>query len=154
MILRVYAMWGRSRIVLFVLLFVYMLQSIDSVVLPAIYNSSPVYFIRMSYHSDVPRLLSIRSTATTFSVLNFTVCIVSFTPSVPELLGVYDTLPRVFLSAMLLIFAIFRSLKQLIDMYNATKQWQPNRYMNQLTRDGTSYFIMYVSVSFSNICSI
>ena len=65
----------------------------------------------------------------------------------------YTALPQILLNVMLLILAVFRTLKQSIDMYNATKQWQPNRYMNQLTRDGTSYFIMYVSVSFSNICS-
>lgn len=48
MILRVYTMWARSRTILSILLFFFMLQAITSVVFPAIYNSSPVYFIRTS----------------------------------------------------------------------------------------------------------
>ena len=48
MLLRVYTMWNRSRTILYVLLFVYALQVIDSVVLPAIYNSSNTYFTRTS----------------------------------------------------------------------------------------------------------
>ena len=44
MILRVYTMWNRSRTILYVLLFVYVVQIIVSVVLPAIYNSSTTYF--------------------------------------------------------------------------------------------------------------
>ena len=48
MILRVYTMWNRSRTILYVLLFVYVVQIIVSVVLPAIYNSSPTYFTRAS----------------------------------------------------------------------------------------------------------
>ena len=68
------------------------------------------------------------------------------------LLGVYCAIPRFALSALLLILAISRTLKQLVDMYNATKQWQPNRYMNQFMRDGIFYFFMYVtSISFSNL---
>ena len=30
-------------------------------------------------------------------------------------------------------------------MYKATKQWQPNRYMQQFVRDGIIYFLMYVT---------
>jgi len=123
MILRVYTMWNRSRTILSILLFFFILQVIVSVVLPAIYNSSPVYFI-----------------PTTVQVLNFTICGGTFTPSVPVLLGVYCAIPRFLVSVTLLILAVTRTLRQLVDMYKATKQWQPNRYMNLFTRDGIFYF--------------
>ena len=30
-------------------------------------------------------------------------------------------------------------------MYKATKEWQPNRYMQLFARDGILYFLVYVS---------
>jgi len=125
MILRVYAMWNRSRIILSILLFFFVLQVIVSVVLPAIYNSSPVYFV-----------------ATTVQILNVTICGGSFIPSVPVLLGVYNAIPRFLISAVLLILAVSRTLKQSVDMYKATKQWQLNQYVNLFVRDGIFYFII------------
>ena len=40
-------------------------------------------------------------------------------------------------------------------MYKATKQWQPNWYMEQLMGDSILYFLAYVSVSTSliSICN-
>ena len=32
-------------------------------------------------------------------------------------------------------------------MYKATKQWQPNRYMERLVKDGIVYFLVCVSIS-------
>lgn len=145
MILRVYTMWNRSRTILFILLFFFTLQVIVSVVLPAIYNSSPIYFIRTSYHPDVICLLLIHSIATTVQVLNFTVCSGSFVPSVPVLLGVYCAIPRFLVGATLLILAVARTLKQSVDMYNATKRWQPNRYVKLFVRDGIFYFLVYIA---------
>ena len=31
-------------------------------------------------------------------------------------------------------------------MYKATKQWQPNQYMERLVKDGVLYFLVYVSI--------
>ena len=36
-------------------------------------------------------------------------------------------------------------MKESVEMYEATKQWQPNRYMQQFVRDGIIYFLMYVT---------
>jgi len=125
MILRVYAMWNRSRTILSILLFFFMLQVIVSVVLPAIYNSSGFYF-----------------TATITQVLNSTTCGYSFIHNVPILLGVYCAVPRFLVSAMLLILVVARTLKESVDMYKATKQWQLNRYLNMFLRDGIFYFLV------------
>ncbi|KAF8130842.1 hypothetical protein EV363DRAFT_1334707 [Boletus edulis] len=52
--------------------------------------------------------------------------------------------PRVVLAAALVIFAVSQTLKQSFEMYKATKQWQPNRYMQKLVGDGILYFFVYV----------
>jgi hypothetical protein len=55
---------------------------------------------------------------------------------------------------MLLILAIISTLKELVVMYKATKQWQPNHYMQLFMKDGILYFLVYVSslsLSFGSI---
>lgn len=58
----------------------------------------------------------------------------------------YDAVPRFVLAVVLFILAVIQTVKQSVQMYRATKQWQPNKYMQLLARDGVSYFIMYVSI--------
>ena len=58
----------------------------------------------------------------------------------------FDEIPRFALGAMLLILAVAQTLKQSVSMYKATKQWQPNRYMGRLVKDGVLYFLVYVSI--------
>ena len=56
-------------------------------------------------------------------------------------------------SALLLILALIQTLKQSIDMYKATKQWQPNRYMKLLIKDGIIYYVLYViSFFYHSVC--
>ena len=62
----------------------------------------------------------------------------------PSLIHLYDTILRFILAVALLLLAVMQTLKQSIRMYNATKQWQPNRYMQQLVQDGIFYFLVYV----------
>ena len=61
--------------------------------------------------------------------------------------GVHAEIPRFILGAMLLILAITQTFRESVNMYKATKQWQPNRYMKRLARDGIIYFLVYVSIS-------
>ncbi|KAF8435744.1 hypothetical protein L210DRAFT_2505713 [Boletus edulis BED1] len=126
MILRVYAMWNRSRTILFILLFFYALQIISSVVFDGIYENPDTYF-----------------SVTIVRVLDFSFCSDSFV-NIPPLHQVYTAAPRFVLGTALIVLAVFRSLKQTMEMYTVTKQWQPNRYMEQLVRDGTLYFFAYV----------
>jgi len=58
----------------------------------------------------------------------------------------YAAIPRMALSVMLLILTLIPTLKQSVDMYRATKQWQLNKYMQLLMRDGVLYFLVYVSL--------
>jgi hypothetical protein len=60
------------------------------------------------------------------------------------MLNMYPATPRFVLGATLVILAVIRTLKQSVEMYKATKQWQPNRYIQQFVKDGIVYFFTYV----------
>ena len=44
------------------------------------------------------------------------------------------------------MLAVIPTIKQSIDMFKVTKQWQPNKYMRQLVTDGILYFLLYASL--------
>ena len=76
------------------------------------------------------------------SLYDWSICGESY--SVPSPLWSYE-LPSFLFSALLLILALIQTLKQSVEMYKATKQWQPNRYVKLLVKDGIIYFVLYVS---------
>lgn len=57
----------------------------------------------------------------------------------------YDGIFRSVLSVAIFALSVFQTMKQSVNMYKATKLWQPNQYMQQLVTDGTIYFLAYVS---------
>jgi len=77
-------------------------------------------------------------------VLDVFVCSASFI-NVASITRLSTTIPRVTLGVTLLILALISTLKQLVEMYRATKQWQPNKYMQLLMREGILYFLVYVT---------
>ncbi|KAF8452911.1 hypothetical protein L210DRAFT_3499738 [Boletus edulis BED1] len=115
MILRVYSMWNRSRTILSILLFLYVTQTIITVVLDGIYDTPNTYV---------------------------------------SAIQVYLVIPRLVLSAALVIFAVSQTLKQSFEIYKATKQWQPNRYMQKLVGDGILYFIAFTQTQYNTAASI
>ena len=140
-------MWNQSRRILYILLLVYVPQVIVSFTLTGIYDNPNTYltgmFLEFRSSSQSDTLLLLSSPVTAPQVLNLSICLAS-QYNAPQLIYLYDGIPRLTLSAMLLILAGGQTIKQSIDMYKATKQWQPNRYMQQLTQDGILYFFMYV----------
>ena len=86
------------------------------------------------------------SPVTIVRVLDLSFCNISWA-NAPLLLDLYNDIPRFVLGATLLVLAVAQTLKQSVDMYKATKQWQPNQYMKLLVRDGIIYFIVYVMLS-------
>ena len=52
---------------------------------------------------------------------------------------------RIVLGVVLLLLAVISTLKQAVVWYKATKQWQPNHYMQLFVKDGILYFLAYVS---------
>ena len=87
-------------------------------------------------------LITFFSLVTIVQVVNFTFC--NDSPPVTLLGYLGDAVPRFILSITLLILAVIQTLKHSVEMYRATKQWQPNRYMQLLVRDGILYFLLYV----------
>ncbi|KAF8550482.1 hypothetical protein OG21DRAFT_1499748 [Imleria badia] len=131
MILRVYAMWDQSRIVLGVLLFFYVPQVIVSVVWEGIYNNPN-------------KTLSV----TVIQVLDFRYC--KYSPSRTTPSATYRAISRFVLGTALLILAVIPTFKQSFDMYKLTKRWQTNRSMKLLVREGAVYFVVNVLFNIVN----
>lgn len=49
--------------------------------------------------------------------------------------------------ATMCMLALVQFVRQSLQMYRATKQWELDRYMNLLAKDGILYFFVYVPVS-------
>ena len=80
-------------------------------------------------------------------VLDFSFCYYSGDMT-PYLAIYYVAIPRQILGVVLFILAVTQALRQSINMYKATKHWQPNKYMALLVRDGILDFFLYVSLLF------
>ncbi|KAF8416684.1 hypothetical protein L210DRAFT_2520132 [Boletus edulis BED1] len=127
MILRVYAMWNQSRTILWILVFIYVVQVITSVAVDGFYQNPNNTHLSVA----IGQLAS------------FTFCATSLT-NVPLVFNMLKLVPRLALAAVLVILAVTQTLRQSVGMYKATKQWQLNRYMQLLVRDGIFYFVMNV----------
>ncbi|KAN0082464.1 hypothetical protein V8E55_008259 [Tylopilus felleus] len=134
MILRVYAMWNQSKKILYFLLFIYVPHVITSFVLTGIFDDPNTY-----------------TPSTTIQVpsLNLSVCLLITNDATTEQ-AVHSAIaiPQLLFSITLLILAIIQTWRQSVDMYKATKQWKPNKYMQHLMKDGMLYFFVYVSTFF------
>ena len=159
MILRVYAMWNRSKWILYILLFIYVPQVIAPIVEQAIYANPNTFLSGMSqaklqakHKSHAwPHALPPCSLVTVVQVtIDVAFCNISDEPSLTWSNALLQllwglTAFRLVLGVMLLILAVISTLKDSVVMYKATKQWQPNHYMQLLTKDGILYFLVYVS---------
>jgi hypothetical protein len=146
MILRVYAMWNRSKRILYILLFFYVAQIIVSFVGEGININPNTYLSGMSQAKLESHMLPTAfSPVTAVEVIGISFCKISLsdTPSLDVMWSISAL--RSVLGAMLLILAVISTLKQSIAWYKATKQWQPNHYMQLLVKDGVLYFLAYVS---------
>ena len=93
-----------------------------------------------------PCLPSTFSTVTVVQVIDFSFCSSTLSNASSNLLlGVVAL--RLVLSVMLLVLAAISTLRESVMMYKATKQWQPNHYMQLFMKDGIVYFLVYVSLS-------
>jgi len=116
MVLRVYAMYGRSRTILAILLATY----IPSVVVSCV---TTIYKPQI----DVSVLF------------DATICTASY--NVPTSIGVYFLIPKVVLSVVLCGFAVIRLVRESLQMHRAIKKWQSNQYLELLVRESVLYFV-------------
>ena len=76
--------------------------------------------------------------------LEFSLCMVQ--PAVPiwtQVVAIF----RITRGAAMCILVIAQSVRQSVQMYRVTKQWQVNQYMSLLIQQGNLYFFAYVLVS-------
>jgi len=126
MILRVYAMWHQSKRIFYILLSIYVPQVIVSFVYDGIYNS----------------YLSVM----VVQVIDFSFCSISFNNAQLGFTGFTASSFVTFVfSVMLFSLAITSTLKEVVVMYEATRQWQPNQYMKLLMKDGILYFLVNIT---------
>ena len=77
-------------------------------------------------------------------MIDLSLCSLSFSNALSLSLPLSITALRAVLSVMLLILAAISTLKESAVMYQVTKLWQPNHYMQQVMKDGILYFLVYV----------
>jgi len=131
MVLRVYAMWNRSKTIISILLLGYSVQVILQIVIPAVFTNP---------HTD--------ATVGVSQVLNYSVC-----TEVDNVLGPYlkyvVIYPTLF-DLLLLVLALIPTVKETTVMYKATKRWQPNRYMSLIVKEGVFYVLLNLLNSIPN----
>ena len=117
MIMRVYAMWNRSKRILYLLLLIYVPQVIVSVVFAGLYNTT-------TYLSGMSRTLMCCCDLTQVSIhilrpfhpvtvvriMHFSFCNPSWSNTLFAI-DMFDEIPRFALSAILLILAVTQTLK-------------------------------------------
>ena len=151
MVLRVYAMWNRSKKIFYSLLLIYVPQVMVSLILTGISRNPNTYLQGMSgakiqtkwqSHADFPCSKSF-PLVTSVRITDFSIC--EGFSNAPSSIYFCDAILRLLLSAALLILALIQTLKESVQVYKATKKWQSNRYLQLLARDGVLYFLVYVS---------
>ncbi|KAF8130139.1 hypothetical protein EV363DRAFT_1262895 [Boletus edulis] len=127
MILWVYAMWNQSKRILYILLFIYVPVSLSFLVSTGIFINP-----------------NTNLTVTISQLINFSVCDGYFTNTV-QVANELSAILQFALSGTILTLTIARTLKQSLELYKATKQWKPNKYIQQLLKDAVLYFLVYAS---------
>ncbi|KAF8551869.1 hypothetical protein OG21DRAFT_221595 [Imleria badia] len=133
MILRVYAMYNRSRIVLGILLVIYMTQVVMLIVGNSFY-SSPKY-----------------ATVSVVQMLDGKVCNVTFST---ETWNIACITVQLILGTVMCILVIARFVRELLHIHQATRKWHLNRYLSLLVRDGLAYFLITLVNSLANLLGL
>ncbi|KAG9315344.1 hypothetical protein JVU11DRAFT_4487 [Chiua virens] len=122
MIIRVWAMYHRSKLILGILLVLYFIEVVANIACDA-FNSVP------KNSSLVANLY----------------CGISVAPPLEEIIleqVAYASL--IIFGATLCVLAVVQFVRQSFQMYRVTKQWQLNRYINALVKQGIVYFFAFL----------
>ncbi|KAF8549537.1 hypothetical protein OG21DRAFT_1488441 [Imleria badia] len=130
MILRIWAMYNRSTLILSVLLTFFSLEMISTVLATAVYSA--------------PR----NQLVATIQILNFSYCVGQPTSLIWTKVA---NILQMTHGAVVCTLAIFQFVRQLLRMYHATKQWQLNRYMSLLVKQGLLYFLAVFLLNLINV---
>lgn len=148
MILRIYALYGQSREILAVLLFIYAGELVVSLIAGIIYSRPGAVggvlstFMRVcELGLNIPLLWSL--TVLIPPAPDPTVCVIQYHS---WNWGRYSAVPVVVLQGLMCLLAIYQSLRQSLQLYRATGRWQFNKYFKLLLHQGVLYFLMYVFI--------
>jgi len=122
MVLRIYAMWNRSKVILSILLPCYTAGTIFEL----IYTS---FFVNPD----------IEATVGTSQLLDYSYCTEVDVIS-SNMKYVYSGI--IVFDGLLLILALVPLVKQSITAYKTTGHWEPNRYMSLIVEEGAVYVIL------------
>ncbi|KAF9233812.1 hypothetical protein BU15DRAFT_79735 [Melanogaster broomeanus] len=122
-VLRVYAMYNRSRIVLGILLLIYIPTQIIELVLVGIINNPKTYM-----------------SITDVEVVNMESCTNSYNGGTELIISlrVFSTV----INGVLCSFAVVQCIRYSLEMHKVLGKWQLNRYMKLLVQESILYFVM------------
>ena len=76
-------------------------------------------------------------------VLDFSLCVMQYSPFV---LGLLVDSAQIALGALMCLLVVIQFIRESLQMYKATKRLQLSRYTKLLVREGMIYFLTYVHV--------
>ncbi|KAH7920632.1 hypothetical protein BV22DRAFT_1132910 [Leucogyrophana mollusca] len=130
MVLRVFAMYNQSRIILGVLLLFFVPTVVTTIVsMVKIFNIS-----------------SVKSGVITLDLLGTNYCATLPWSRAESLLLIYLTIPRICFDVLLVVLAVGRLVKDTVDNRMPGK-WQPNVYLRMLAPDSIIYFLLNLVVT-------
>ncbi|KAH7919993.1 hypothetical protein BV22DRAFT_1133425 [Leucogyrophana mollusca] len=125
MVLRIFAMYNRSKVILSVLLLFFVPSVVTTLVIMA------KFFNISSAKSDV----------IAFDVLGTNYCAQVSLSRAQSLMFIHLTIPRICFDVLLVVLAVGRLVKEAVHN-RVSGKWQPNVYLRMLARDSTVYFIL------------
>ena len=145
MILRVYAMYNRSRTILGVLLVIYIAEVCVFIGASIIY-SDPKYGTGTCVSNKVDHSFTKFCLAVSITQLIY-IAVCNVVPTIQRW-TIAPTVVKLAPSTVMCILVAAQFVRDSLQMYQATRTWQLNRYMNLLVRDGFLYFLVYVPLFF------
>ncbi|KAH7910402.1 hypothetical protein BJ138DRAFT_111713 [Hygrophoropsis aurantiaca] len=123
MIIRVYAMYSHSKVILGLLLASFMATIVASI------------FLGIAYYSPSTLLVTEADLAGTYY------CVQSG-PSIGSFPYIHLTIPRAFLDVLLLVLSIAQLVKTAVETHKMLGQWRLNVYLRMLVRDSVLYYFL------------
>jgi len=139
MILRIYAMYSQSRLILGILLVLFLSIVVLALVVGIKYYG-PNSGLISAYEFACQFPTHSGNIVTRFYLLNTDFCLDALGPS--PMFFVYGSIPSAFFDALLIILAITCLVKHTIKMNQATGGWRINQCMKMIVCDSILYFIL------------
>lgn len=143
MILRVWAMYSRSRLILGILLAFWVLEIIPSIITCVMYPSkfSSAWLGWLLMHVVLTRRFAVCHTVSVTQVLDLAYCEVT---SSSVIWTRVSAIPELVNGVVMCILVIYQFVKRVLDVYRVTKKLHFNHYMNLLAGQSILYFLLYV----------